>query len=78
VQDFPQDVLQKYDLTIRDPDAFLRQLLAVDERAFIRSVRVIRSRLGNPPSSTDNYLEILSQQGLPATVTALRSLIHRL
>lgn len=71
LKDFPQDVCDGYNLEVLHPDDFIRFQFDFDNAAVILAAKRCRGRLMKPPKSTDEYLEILAQQRLPATVAAL-------
>ena len=71
LHDFPAKVLMPYRIEAQHPDVFIRHVLDLDSRA-IGAVRACRTRLKNPPKDVDDYLDVLSRQGLPETVVFLR------
>lgn len=72
LKDFPEAVLQVYDLEAQDPDEFLCNHLSLAPGHFCTSIRTVRKRLQNPPKEVDEYLETLTEQGLVATTAELR------
>ncbi len=70
-RDFPTAYLGQFGIEAQHPDEFIADLIDADRERALESVRRVRSRLRNPPLSTDEYLDILSRQALPATVAAL-------
>jgi hypothetical protein len=71
LQDFPVEVLQVYGLEARHPDDFLADHLRLTPGTFCLAVRKVRARLKNPPYSVEDYLAILTRQGLVVTVAML-------
>lgn len=72
LKDFPETILQVYDLEAQDPDEFLCNHLSLAPGHFCTSIRTVRQRLQNPPKEVDEYLETLTEQGLVATAAELR------
>lgn len=72
-KDFPQDKLAPYGLEAQHPDEFLTSHLSLALGVFCAAIRKIRARLKNPPYSADEYLAILTQQGLVATAAGLEA-----
>jgi len=46
-------------------------LTDLDRKVFCAAIKKIRTRLKNPPKDITEYLDILSKQGLPKTVSFL-------
>jgi predicted nucleic acid-binding protein len=72
LQDFPKDILKPYGLTAYHPDAYLTTHLNDEPVRFCEAIRKVRSRLKNPPYTVEDYLAILSRQGLITTVAGLQ------
>lgn len=72
LKDFPEMILQQYDLVAQDPDEFLCNHLSLAPGHFCTSIRTVRHRLQNPPKTGDEYLDILTGHGLVATAAELR------
>jgi predicted nucleic acid-binding protein len=72
IDDFPAAVLRSHGIEAQHPDEFLRHLMSLDLALFCASVAKVRSRLKRPPYSVDEYLQILTRQGLAGTVAELR------
>ena len=70
--DFPEAVLAPYGIEAQHPDDFLLNQMSLESTTFCTAVRQIRGRLKNPPYSVEDYLLILTRQGLVATVAELR------
>lgn len=71
LKDFPDKVLEKYQIEAQHPDTFLRSQLHLYLPAFLSSVKVVRARLKNPPKTANEYLFTLFQH-LPQTVNILK------
>lgn len=76
LKDFPETILQPYDLEAQDPDEFLCNHLSLVPGHFCTSIRTVRQRLKKPPKEVDEYLNTLTEQGLVATAAALRQFEH--
>ena len=72
LKDFPDAALAPFGLDAQHPDDFLCNHLNLAQGLFCRCVQKIRSRLKNPPCTTDDYLETLTRNGLVATAAELR------
>lgn len=72
LKDFPVNALAPYGIEAQHPDEFLANQLNLAPGAFCDAIRKVRARLKNPPYSAERYLEILTQQGLVATVAELQ------
>ncbi len=70
--DLPEDALTTYGIEAQHPDEFLAHLLDVAPGAVTAVAKRQRKSLKNPPKTVDEFLAILEQQGLAATVAALR------
>lgn len=71
---FPAEVLAVHGIEAQHPDEFLSNHLSLAPGIFGEAVRKVRARLKRPPYNVDDYLGILTQQGLVATAAELRSL----
>ena len=71
LQDFPHDTLKPYDIDAQHPDDFLVNLLNLAPGMFCGAVKKVRARLKNPPYRVEEYLAILTRQGLVVTASAL-------
>lgn len=70
-RDFPNSVAKQYELEILHPDEFLYQQFGLDPAAVILAARSCRTRLKNPPKTTQEYLSTLQAQSLPMLVDEL-------
>lgn len=72
LKDFPENALAPFGIDAQHPDEFLCNHLNLAPGLFCGCVQKIRSRLKNPPYTTDEYLETLIRNGLVATAAELR------
>jgi PIN domain len=72
VRDFPEAVLARYNIDVQHPDEFLCNHLSLAQGLFCSAVQKVRRRLKNPPYTIEQYLEILTRNGLVATAAELR------
>ena len=78
LKDFPAGQLARFGIEARHPDAFICNLLELDEAAALAAVAEHRASLRHPPKTVRDYLDTLLTQGLPETVTFLRQHSARL
>lgn len=71
LKDFPQNILAQYGIEAQHPDEFLVNHLNLVPSSFCGAARKVRARLKNPPYTVQEYLNILTQQGLVVTATEL-------
>ena len=69
---FPEAALAPFGIDAQHPDEFLCNHLNLAQGLFCRCVQKIRTRLKSPPCTTDDYLDILTRNGLVATAAELR------
>jgi predicted nucleic acid-binding protein len=69
---FPSPSLSRFGIEAIHPDQFLLHQISLAPDTFLISVRNVRMRLHNPPYSADEYLDVLTGQGLVATAAELR------
>ena len=72
LQDFPEATLAPYGIEVQHPDEFLCSQLDVNPGLFCQAMRIVRRRLKSPAYSTQQHLDVLTQQGLIATVAELK------
>lgn len=72
IKDFPQTVLNQYDIEAIHPDDFLVELLDTYPGQVYSVIKTTRTHLKNPPYSVEDYLNTLDRVGLVATATKLR------
>lgn len=71
LRDFPQSVLDQYDIEVLHPDEFIHYQFGLRNSAVITTAQRCRARLKAPPISAAEYLDVLARQSLPKTVAAL-------
>jgi len=71
LRDFPQAMLNSYNIEAVAPDELVCRLIQNDSTAVLQAVRRHRERLRNPPKTVDEYLATLEKQGLSKTVAFL-------
>ncbi len=72
LKDFPDVALAPFGIDVQHPDEFFSNQLTLAPGAFCGAVQKIRRRLQKPPYTTDEYLDILTGNGLVATAAELR------
>jgi len=70
--DFPNKILQFYNIESLSPDEFAVRLVRTAPNVVLESVRNHRLSLICPPKTVDEYLATLEKQGLTKTVAFLR------
>lgn len=78
LKDFPQKILDEYEIEAQHPDVFLSHLFDLNHVAFCHAVRELRASLKNPPKSVEELLDIFLRQGLASTVAKLQGMIELL
>jgi hypothetical protein len=73
LKDFPDATLAPFSIEPQHPDTFIAHLLDLDAGAVCHAIRTVRLRLRRPPRTAAELLELLQKQGLPETVSVLRS-----
>lgn len=68
---FPDDALKPFGIEAQHPDEFLCNHMHLATGLFCSAVAKVRARLNNPPYTVEEYLSILTQQGLVATASEL-------
>lgn len=71
LHDFPAERLAPFRIETRHPDAFVRNLLDLDEPTVLAAIAEHRASLRHLPKSVEEYLDTLIAQGLPETVAFL-------
>lgn len=66
-KDFPQSVLEHFDIEAQHPDEFVANLCALDKAAVISAAQRQRQQLKLPPMDVGAYLNLLQRQGLVHT-----------
>jgi len=77
MKDFPDEVLQRYEMEAQHPDEFILHLIDLAPDAVMDAAETHRQSLKNPPKSVEEFLASLEAQGLPQSVAALRRLVQR-
>ena len=72
LRDFPEDVLEKYEIDVQTPDEFIMHLIGLYPAEVCAAAEEHRTSLRNPSMSREEYLEMLHRQGLIKTENALR------
>lgn len=72
MRDFPDEVLDRFQLHAQHPDEFIAHLIDLDTARAISAVHDARQALVNPPRSVEEFLALLERAGLPQTVALLR------
>jgi predicted nucleic acid-binding protein len=76
-KDFPDEVLQRYEMEAQHPDEFILHLIDLAPDAVMDAAETHRQSLKNPPKSIEEFLASLEAQGLPKSVAAMRTLYQR-
>jgi hypothetical protein len=71
LKDFPDSALAAYGIEAQHPDEFLINHLNLAPGVFCDAIRKVRARLKKPPFTAQEYLEILTNNGLVATASEL-------
>ena len=71
LKDFPAEALAPFGIETQHPDDFFCNQLSLAPGLVCSALRKVRARLKNPPKNAEEYLAILTQQGLVATVAEL-------
>ena len=71
LRDFPEQALSPFGIKTQHPDDFFCDQLSLAPNVVCLALQKVRARLKNPPKTTEEYLAILAQQGLAATVAEL-------
>lgn len=74
LKDFPVSAIARYDMEAQHPDEFISNLIDLSQSKVCEAAKKCRTNLKAPPISVEKYLEILSEQHLPNTVSFLRDM----
>ena len=77
LKDFPDAVLQQYEMEVIHPDEFILRLIDLAPDAVMNAAEAHRGSLKHPPKSIEEFLASLHAQGLSETVVALRMLFRQ-
>ncbi len=69
LKDFPDAVLQRYQMQAIHPDEFIMELLDLDSAKVLQAASLQRRALKNPALDVETYLQALLRQGLPQSVS---------
>lgn len=72
LKDFPEPLLAPFGIKANHPDDFLCAHLQIAPGLFCEAIQKVRMRLKKPSYTVQEYLAILAQQGLTATVGELK------
>jgi hypothetical protein len=72
LKDFPQDILDGYDVIAQHPDDFIADLIDWQPQVVMSAVKICRKRLKNLPKSIDECVNILLKQCLSQSTAMLR------
>lgn len=72
LKDFPNRVLQRFEIEAQHPDVFLRYQIDLVPHRFLKCAKEIRERLKHPVRSPQEYLDTLFSLNLPQTVGFLK------
>lgn len=78
LSDFPQHVLAQFGMLAQYPDEFLCNQMVLAPGVVCNALCKVRARLKKPPYSINDYLSILSCQGLTQFVSELKQCVHLL
>lgn len=73
LKDFPSSVLEPLGLNAQHPDDFVADLFDLYPAAVLQAVAEQRASLKRVPRTVEQFLEILSRQGLTQTVSLLKN-----
>jgi predicted nucleic acid-binding protein len=69
--DFPATYIKQFGIEAQHPDEFITHLIDLSPGLVCAAAKRQRASLKNPPKSVDDYLDCLSRQQLPETLTRL-------
>lgn len=71
LKDFPAEALAPFGIETQHPDDFFCNQLSLAPGLVCSALRKVRARLKNPSKTSEEYLSVLTHQGLVATVAEL-------
>jgi hypothetical protein len=77
LKDFPDEVLQNFEMEAQHPDEFIMQLIELAPDVVMDAAETHRQSLKNPPKSIEKFFASLETRGLPKSVAAMRTLYQR-
>jgi len=75
-KDFPENVLEEFDIIIVDPDEFLADAFELFPMEATGALRTLRTRLKRPPMDVSEFLLELTRAGMPRLATKARENIE--
>jgi hypothetical protein len=78
LKDFPARALTPFDIEARSADTFIADTAMLDISRAVGAIKLMRSRLGDPPIRADDLLLKMEAQSLTETADALRPYIELL
>lgn len=76
LRDFPDHVLERYDIESKHPDDFILESIDIAPAAIVQCVAELRAGYRNPALTMDELLDSLRSSGLIRSVARLRELGH--
>ena len=73
LKDFPANELARYNVVAMHPDEFVLAAIRRDADGVFEVVEEQRASLRRPPATTEQLLDRLAEQGLRASVAAIRA-----
>jgi len=74
LKDFPEDVLEKYNIEVIHPDDFILYQIELSVAKVCQALKDQRQALKNPAINVKEFLAILQKQQLPKTVLELKEI----
>lgn len=78
LKDFPATQLEPYGIVAIDPDHFLMTQLEIHQAVVVSAFRGMRSRRKSPRHDVDEFLTVISANGLPMTAEGLADFVDDL
>ncbi|MFG6577577.1 PIN domain-containing protein [Sulfitobacter sp. 1A15333] len=75
-KDFPEDVLEEFDIITVDPDEFLADAFELFPMEATGALRTLRARLTRPPMDVSEFLLDLTRAGVPRLAAKAREHIE--
>lgn len=76
LQDFPETILEQYDMEAQHPDEFISNLIDLKPLIVAEAAQICQQRLKNPPLSMNDYLKTLLKQQLTNSVSMLETILQ--
>jgi predicted nucleic acid-binding protein len=74
--DFPETILEQYDMEAQHPDEFISNLIDLKPLIVAEAAQICQQRLKNPPLSMNDYLKTLLKQQLTNSVSMLETILQ--